>query len=151
LPFGKKVKKVLETAKGLGLLNRISSEYKKYGRYFIMRKWFKEASVILATALTLMVIAPTAAFAHGHGKNFAPQSYALCGVGNCDITGTHQHDGAYCAGHSLNDEHDYHTLCTALNCAKTANHTHNGASYLPHTVGDGHGYHTSPKHSGGHH
>ncbi|MDR1159399.1 MAG: hypothetical protein LBK69_02120 [Syntrophomonadaceae bacterium] len=98
----------------------------------------------IALSLALLAALPLTAFAHGGG---AVSQTALCAVENCNIAGSHYHDGVLCGGHYIGDGHDYHQICTVKNCTKNGNHTHNGVECLPHTNNGGYGCHKS----GGHH
>lgn len=103
--------------------------------------------LISATVLSfaLLMVAPTAAFAHCHGSVAAAASWtvALCAVENCNVVGNHYHDGVLSAGHYIGDGHDYHQVCDVRNCAKTVSHAHNGVERLPRASGDSRGHNGS--------
>lgn len=60
-------------------------------------------------AVIMLTVAAAPTLAHGlyHGGTGTAR-YAVCAAKNCDQTGLHTHDGAYCFGHTVNNGHGYH-------------------------------------------
>ena len=111
----------------------------------------KRITTMLAAALLVLILLPTAAFAHGHGgKGSQNTGYSACTVKNCNTTGVHKHGSTYDAGHSLNDGHEHHEICPVPGCTKAIAHDHDGTTYFGHHNEDGHTYHTGGRHNGSH-
>ncbi|MDL2288721.1 hypothetical protein LJC32_05015 [Oscillospiraceae bacterium OttesenSCG-928-F05] len=99
-----------------------------------MRRKIALSGAVLALAL---VVASPAASAHGHGGRgvYSGNTYALCGVQDCDNTGLHRHDGVCYAGHRADDGHNYHQLCAVEGCTLAAVHEHDGVTCYPNAQG----------------
>jgi hypothetical protein len=59
----------------------------------------------IALSLALLTALPATAFAHGHGGVTAKQPVSLRATPNCNIVGSHDHDGILCIGHYPGDGH----------------------------------------------
>jgi hypothetical protein len=65
----------------------------------------KKLVSVTVLLLALLTVLPVSAFARGHG-GAAKQTAALRAAGNCDIAGSHYHDGVLCDGYSIGGGYD---------------------------------------------
>ena len=83
-----------------------------------------------AVCLVLAGALAVPALAHGHhgGRHDdcggAASPAVVCPVEDCQLTGTHSHDGTEYCGHTRNDGHSHHSGCTVDGCGILRKHTH---------------------------
>lgn len=85
----------------------------------------KHLGVVLSCALLLCALT-VPALAHG-GHHSRAADNAVCPVEDCQMTGTHSHDGTEYCGHTRNDGHAHHSDCAVEGCRVLRAHTHHAA------------------------